>query len=286
MRKILFTFLCLLLLSSCSVAQDTMSYDWDGAQFYRMELGEEGKDYYFRYPKGAAVSEGKVIAAACVVNFAFQSDLAFMELEREGVEFEKDRKMELGLGFETWYQDDLTLGYFGYIDEFDYVFWVYGEENEIVDCMDLVDGLTRSFTDEALYVNDKFSFSVTIPLDLKLNYLPNESGILLEKWVEDEDGGWYVVELKVAAFENVFEYFDLGDFINHEYRDYTNDFISYDSLSGVYVDTTVDFYAIRHFFAMSDDAETVYDLSLKTQSVNYADNRNLLDEIAETLELL
>jgi hypothetical protein len=285
-------FLCLLFVfvfSGClSSSEDVV---WDESEFFEIKTLEDGADvepvYYFQYPRGAAVSydsgEGYFDYMSCKVNFGKSTNLS----KDENVDV-VTRDDDVGK-FESWFSDNDLVLYSGFLDKFGYYFWVYDGVNDVTSCISFVDKTLKSFTDSPLYLNEKYSFKVELFSDFKIDYLPSGEGVLMKKWIEEEnekgESVGYKVTIAAYAFENLSKCKDIVEFVADKYPDYNFEFASYGGISGVFVDEALGFDATRHYFAMSDNSEIVYEAYLAVPSAHYSEYKNIFDDFVSTLEI-
>lgn len=135
------------------------------------------------------------------------------------------------------------------------------------------------------YVNNKFSFALNFPEGYEIEYLENDSGVLIKKGFEYEDSKKgiikYKVEVVVLPFDNLLEFENLSEFIVSQYFDYSVEFKE----NGVFVDEGSGSDAIRHFFWLSDDKKIIYEAYLRCPSVRYNEHKEFFDKIVEDFEI-
>ncbi len=275
-----------LILSACS--QETETFTKQKYEFYEVHLGDT--KYYFKYPSGAAISEnngmGNMTFGSCNVNFKQAENFDGFANGLEGLK--KENHSADGMEYRAWYKDDLLVGYEGGISKLNYNFWSENEEKGVQNCVVLVDDMVESFTDELAYMNDEYGFSVPLPADFKVEYLPEDEGVLVKKWIENKevkDFEPYAVEMGVKAVRNLEEFDDLSDFVGANYAGYSFQFEDYKKFSGYYVQETQMLEAINHFFVLSDDAEIIYDIYLKVTGKHYAAHEKQFKDFVQSVEI-
>lgn len=151
-----------------------------------------------------------------------------------------------------------------------------------------------------LYLNDEFGFSLELPKDFKVVYLPDNKGILLKKWIVHfqppkknpkpgesrgpiEDS--YRVEIVVFAFENLEKIEDLNAYVIKKYADYSFEFKEFENVSGFYVDESLGKTAMKHFFVISENGELFYEAYLKVPSVFYGSHKKEFEEIVKSIKI-
>jgi hypothetical protein len=287
MKKIWFA-LIVFFFAGCLQMQGTVSFD--KSEFYEEKIGEE--TYYFRYPQGAELNEdsGSMMYESCEVNFGIGLSPIFHEnlvlKERTNGDF----------SYEAWYYDGLLVVYSGEMKSVDFAFVVSDFDEGVSQCVDLVNKLTESFTDKPIYYNEKFGFKVDLLADYKVEPLPSGEGVLMEKWIEqedcedeekeiDENCGNYKVEIYVMGQDNVMEYENLADFVRKKYEGYSVEFVDHEGMPGICVDEGSGEDALRHFFIMDEDASVIYEAYLKVPSFYYSKHRSEFDEFVKGIEV-
>lgn len=150
------------------------------------------------------------------------------------------------------------------------------------------------------YLNEEFGFSLELPKDFKIVYLPHNTGVLLKQWVVHfqppkknpkpgeprgpiEDS--YRVEIVVFAFENLEKFDDLNAYIIQKYSDYSFEFKEFENVSGFYVDESLDEAAKRHFFTMSENGKIFYEAYLKVPSLFYESHKGEFEDVVKSLKI-
>ncbi len=263
--------------------------------------GEES--YNFFYPTGAKVviegedsSQGVVnFADGCVVSFGNQekrkADFSFSEEEMDNVE----KKNAAEVVYEAWYREERLVMYVAYEEALNFGFWTVDEEADVGACSAWVDYLMDTFTDESFYVSDRFYFSVPLKEDYKVEFLPDDQGVVLRKWYEqnpeadaelrdvdyDEGLGGYKVEIIVVGRDNFEDFEDVIALVQQKYPGYSVEF----SGAGVFIDEGGVGTAIRHYFFMSADKDIVYEAYLTVPSFYYSRHKEGFDEWVKTIEI-
>lgn len=291
-----FVLACLFLLSACGGAKIISGE----GKMEIYEVTKEDRTYYFYYPSSAVVDDGRmVIGGNCAIMFGFDFSLQLAALGLQNVELDLEKKVDDDVTYEAWYEENELKVYRAYIDVDDlvsnedpyypgfdlhYVFAMsdYNPNVNFAECMGYVDAMAESFTDKPMYTNDRFGFSIELPVDFKIENMPSSEGVYLKKWIEE---GGYVVEIGVLGQENVMEWANLADFIDSKYSGYTMEFASYDGVSGVYIDEGAGDDAVRHFFVLNEGAHTLYEAYLKVPSMKFASHIGELEVVARTMKL-
>ena len=210
------------------------------------------------------VDGGSLVFEDCNLNFGRVSE---SDLYLPGDKLKRNVRKEGNMVYSAWFNGDSPVLYAGLITDPGYGFWIYDVKGIKKSCVELIDSLTSSFTDKLSYINGRFDFALKLPDDFKVDYLDDEQGLVLKKWVEppvsenlkDPDFP-HKIEISFVPFENFNDYNDIGEFISKEYSGYTIEMADYPGFSGIYVDESLGtgVEAIRHFFKMGDDGDIIY----------------------------
>lgn len=298
MKKIL--LLALVFLVSCtSVVKN--AYFGKEMEVYRVEYS--GQEYFFYYPVSAIVDENSVVLDECKVVYEFEFKKATdPELlvdggieEALGVEVEWRRDAEQT--YQSWYKEGRMVSYVATFDIDDpegmedmvFLFYVESEESAVLTCTDFVNELIDSFTDDLIYQNNRFDFSVNLPEGFKVEYLPGDEGIMVSKWFDgiNRDGEEYSYQFEMAIFgaENFLDWKDETELISQKYAGYTIDFVDFESVSGVFVDEGgVD--AKRHFFMIDEGDRYVYEAYMRTPSFHFTEHQEKFTDFVKSIKLL
>lgn len=284
MKKI-FALLPLLLLTAC--ASQGPAVTWEKTSFYELDLN--GESYFFRYPEDASISDAsdglRIFYGDCKI-FAGQDLQDFSDMTPA----EKDRgEMKLI----AWYKEDLLSAYDAEVTEFNYKFRVGDGSTDVSACIDLVEAVAESFSSQLDYVNEHYAYSLNLPSDFDVQYFEEEDGLVLRKTVqleltaeeiEDEKEPQYRVEIVVAPFENVDNYYDVNSFVKEKYSGYSVEFAEFDGGSGFYVDEGAGGDAIRHFFALNRDRSAIFEAYLKLPSSFYNEHKETFDAFVSEIK--
>ena len=145
-----------------------------------------------------------------------------------------------------------------------------------------------------VYESKKYSFGLRIfPKDYKVKYLSDDVGVVFEKFTvppknpnKKDPYENYTAQIYVVPFANVQDYKDLNDFISKKYNGYTFQFADYGKISGFYVNDGVYIDATVHFFAMSKDKGTIYDVYMKLPSKYYLLEKDVFENLIKNMVLL
>lgn len=272
--------LTLLFLTACG--GDVPVYE--NQTFHKFSI--EGKDHYFYYPSSAEVAGEKI---------RFFDDSGCMSLSFG--DFEKNRELMMvdevedlrlenaesgDANFESWYLDGDLVLYAKSFQNKKFGVWAFADFKDVLACASSVDNVFASVTDKLAYVNDKYSFSMNLPDDFRVQYL--ENGVILKKTIlAGEDS--YDVEIVVMPFENLSEYTALTDYIAFKYADYNVIPVSYANGEGYYVDEGLGHDAVRHFFTANEGATIIYEIYLKVPSVRFATHLEGFEAIIKGLRI-
>lgn len=137
------------------------------------------------------------------------------------------------------------------------------------------------------YKNKKYVFGLKeFPRDFEVEQLGNDAGIIFKKLVEPlpsenpKDPSFdYTAEIYVMPFENIENYESIGDLVGKKYAGYTFEFADYGEFNGYYVNEGVALNAVSHFYSMSKDGETIYEIYLKVPSKYYAAQKEAFENL-------
>lgn len=292
MRKIFLFLVCPIFLVACNSSTDSLFAD--NSEFYKVNL--DNNVYYFSYPSGstlkAAAEGGSLIFENCNLNFG---EVSQEDLYLPDDKLKRNIRKEGIRSYSAWFNGELPVLYAGLVTDVGFGFWIYDVKGIKEQCVDLIDALTKSFTDILDYVNERFGFALKLPEDFKVDYLDDEQGLVLKKWVEpppnenlkDPDFP-HKIEMYFIPFENFKGYDDIGEFISKEYAGYTIEMVDYPDFSGAYVDESVGtgVEAIRHFFKVGDDKKIIYEAYLKVPSKYYGEGKVIFENVVKTLRFL
>ncbi len=166
-------------------------------------------------------------------------------------------------------------------DEGLYVFWTTSVVENFEFCDDLAQKMQESFTDKLFFVSDKYHFSIVLRSDFETRFIEEEQGVVMDKPFSD-----YSMEIKISAQDNIMGFVDLGDLLDNRYPGFSYDFASYETFSGVFVDESIDTFAYRHFFVLSDNKDIIYEAVMKIPSMKYSIHKDFLSEVLENMEIL
>ncbi len=258
--------------------------NWQKTQFYKIDDKDLNKTFYFEYPDVAKVSfirgRGDLNYQDCHVSFGTKQRWKSIIQPQENEEIKT--KSDAGRVFESVYRDDILSVYSADLRLFGYVLWLYDEGKDVGRCAEFIDKIAYSFTDKPMYVNEKYDFSVVLPTVYKVEYLPDDGGVLFKGWSDGDDFditknkaakhnlGGYNYNIKFVAYENVMKYDSLSDMLAKKYGGFTKQFYYLNEKTGVFVDENVNATrAIRHFFVFSPDASIIYEANLDIESFHY-----------------
>jgi len=304
MKKIILIIITVLFLVSCGQFLDSPGFE--DPEIYKISY--DAVDLFFDYPKGALIAEkngqGELYYNSCRIKFASSDSESYEKfLFVKDDSWVSNMKNENGIEFKAWIFDSKLVAYEAKKVDFNYVFWIYDNGDDVSDCTDILDKMINSFTDKSVYQNDKFSFSVKILADYKIEYLLNGNGVLMKKWIDKEqlekegidkkalrrlnmpniEG--YKIELIAKAYANVEGYKDLADMINQKYSGFTTEFGTYNNINGVFIDEGADGVALRHFFVFSEDSKNIYELTLEVPRAFFSRNKDVFEELLSSFLL-
>lgn len=282
-------FICFLsfvfLFSSC--ASSMSDFTSSSLSFYKLDF-PDGASFFIEYPKSAIVEEdggeGTLLYDSCTIKFSSKSSSMYKDFYDLSVGYDVNAKSAASVDYEAWFKSDALSAYLAVLNDFDYAFWVYGEGSDVSSCTPLVDFLAEHFTDRPMYVNDKYFFAVEIISDYKLDYLADDGGLIMKRWVEEDGISPYAVEIMLTAYSNSMDYLDLSDLLIKKYADYDSEFVEFENVSGFFVNDVADSYAIIRFFTMSDDASIVYESYLKIPSIYYGKYESFFRDFLKTIQ--
>ncbi len=310
MKKFLFflvIIVVILFFSACSYEQNVenpsgvkivdLLTDWQKTQFYKIDDKDLNKTFYFEYPDSAKVSfirgRGDINYQNCHVSFGGKD--RWQSSVQAQANDEKKTKADSGRVFESLYRENLLVAYSADLRKFDYAFWLYSDGKDVSVCSQFLDKIAYSFTDKPMYVSAKYGFSVVLPTQYKVEYLPEDSGVLFKAWSNGDkfdltknkaakhNLGGYNYDIKFAAFPNIMGYTSLSDMLTKKYGGFTKQFYDLNGKNGVFVDENVNaIRAIRHFFVFSPDASVIYEASLDIESFHYFAHGKEFDDLVKT----
>lgn len=271
--------------------------NWRRTQFYKIDDKDLNKIFYFEYPDSAKVSfirvRGDIKYENCRIYFGSENKWKSTIQPQENDE--RKTKADAGRVFESLYRNDVLISYSSDLRKFDYAFWIYDDGKDVSGCERFLDKLAYSFTDKPMYVSSKYGFNVILPMQYKVEYLPDESGVLFKGWSKGDDFdltknkaakkelGGYNYEIKFTAYENIMKYSSLSDMLTKKYAGFTKQFYDLNGKTGVFVDENVNaIRAIRHFFVFSPDASVIYEASLDIESFHYFAHGKEFDDFVKT----
>lgn len=170
---------------------------------------------------------------------------------------------------------------FGKGVEVEYQFWSKSLGDNFSKCSSIANVMEKSFTDKLTYISNKYHFALRLRYDFENEILPDDGGVVMRS---NQDG--YVVEIKVKAEDNVWEYGSIGDLLAEKYLGYSYKFANFSNFSGVFVDDASGEFALRVFIVFSDDAKVIYSLTMQVPKEKYLYHMDLLDGILENFEIL
>jgi len=271
--------------------------NWQKTQFYKIDDKDLNKSFYFESPDSAKISfvrgRGDMNYQDCHVSFGtkerFKSVIHMAENE------DTKTKADAGRVFESVYRNDILAVYSADLRLFGYVFWLYDDGKDISQCTKFLDKIAYSFTDKPMYVSAKYGFSVSLPTQYKVEYLPDDSGVLFKGWSNGDNFdltknkaakhelGGYGYDIKVSAYENVMQYKSLSEMLEKKYTGFTKQFYDLNGKTGVFVDENVgSTRAIRHFFVFSPDVSVIYEASLDIESFHYFAHGKEFEDFVKT----
>lgn len=204
--------------------------------------------YYFRVPKNSKINQENAKIADCEVDFGHFEQSVLLDGECEYL-----------------------------AEDFGFRFKSEGK------CCDYAEVMAETFTDEWIYVSDRFNFKIQLRYDFQNNYLQNDQGVVMRQIGE----GGAPLEVIVRGEENLREYSDLGEFLAEKYPGFTYEFASFSNFTGVFVDESLSKgEAMRHFFIMSEDKETIIEAVMSFPRDKYTVYRDFLDAVLEKIELM
>lgn len=300
MKKFLILFFGLVLSISFSAClANNPQVSWEKTSVKKIERSE--KLLYFEYPEDSEISlegeKGSLKYLSCDVRFgdlgAFSSgDLRDAELIE---------KMDGKIKYSSFLRDNQIKAYFVGDNQLDFAFWVINEAGDASSCTDLVDYLANSLTDNFVYKNEKYNFSLPVPDGFDIEYLPEEAGIVMRKrivlgdldkdLVDMEEYGErfpeaYTVEVRASVLENPGLWANLGDYLSEKYDGFSFEYAAFSDAPSVFVDEQVNENAYRYFFVMQDGAEEIYEVYLKVPAVYFSREKEFFDEeIAKGVKL-
>lgn len=271
--------------------------NWQKTQFYKIDDKDLNKTFYFEYPDFAKISfirgRGDINYQDCHVSFGTKERWKSIVLSQENDE--KKTKADGGRVFESLRRGDIQVAYSADLRLFDYAFWLYDDGKDVSECNKFLDKLAYSFTDKPMYVSAKYGFSVVLPTQYKVEYLPDDSGVLFKGWSNGDkfditknkaakkELGGYNYDIKFAAYENVMGYTSLSDMLAKKYSGFTKQFYDLNGKTGVFVDENVNAVrAIRHFFVFSPSATVIYETSLDIESFHYLAHEKEFEDLVKT----
>ena len=291
---------CCLFLTSCGIVSTEFekNVSWEKAKIYEVKSCTIEGSCFFQYPYSATIGgEGGVMTISddqCNVGFGLTipDKKGTYEVEKSVTDY----------GYrESWTESGILVEYIIGFAENDYKFYLYDGGEEIAGCVDFVDQLAESFTDRPTYYNEKFSFTTAILSNFKVEYLPDNEGVVMKRTVsgvelkkiydadladwpsgakEGPDEMPYEVEIGITAMENLIGYKDLGAYVKAECADCTLEFFG----GGVFVGEDNLNFAERVFLAMSDDGHILYRAYLRLPRHRYKHHNKGFDEWVKTIE--
>lgn len=298
MKKIL--LLALIFLVSCtSVVKN--AYFSKEMEVYKVT--NSGQDYFFYYPMSSIVDDQSVIFGDCKATYKFDlkeevdPDLLVAAGIEKNLNVEVEWKRDAERTYQSWYEDNSMISYVASFDVDDpedaadmvFLFYVQSVDSEVLGCTDFVDELIASFTDELVYQNSRFGFSVNLPEGFKVEYLPGDEGVMVSKWFDglNRDNKKYSYQLEMTIFgaENFLAWKDEAELISQKYSGYSVEFIDLDSVSGVFVDEGgVD--AKRHFFMIEEGGNYVYEAYMRVPSLHFSEQKDQFTDFVNSIKIL
>jgi hypothetical protein len=89
----------------------------------------------------------------------------------------------------------------------------------------------------------------------------------------------------VLPFNNIEGYKHISEYIAVQYAGYTLQFAEYDRVSGFYVDEGLGEDAVRHFFTLNRDADSIIEAYLQLKSSFYNEHKDEFETLVSTIEL-
>jgi hypothetical protein len=287
MKNIFYFLSFIFLFSACSSSLPDFAFS--SSNFYKLNLSDDSS-FFIEYPKFAIVEEnagnGTLLYGDCSINFSAKSSPLYIEFHDLSLEYDVNSKSIASVDYEAWFRSDILSAYLAVLNDFDYAFWVYDEISDVSSCIPLLEFLAEHFTDRPMYVNDKYSFAVELISDYKLDYLADDGGLIMKRWVEEEGVSPYALEIMLTAYPNSMGYLDLSDLLIKKYAGYETEFVQFDSFSGFFVNEGAEPDAIIRFFTMSDDASIVYESYLKVPSIHYGQYKEFFGDFLKTMQFL
>lgn len=278
MKKIYFLFVVAFVFSACG-GEIIPEYEEDLATH---EFVINGDEYYFLYPERAVIVGERIefFDDDCeVVNFGNFEKLKSLIKGREDLE---EVYLNIGSirggGVETWKLDDAVILYGKSMVEKNFGIWAFRDANDISGCKLHVDNIFDSLTDKVSHMRGEYGFDIYLPEAFNVEYF--EHGVFLTR-----DVGDYHIGIGVKSFKNESEHRVIGDYVSAEYPGYSVEYVEFDNLSGYYVDEAIEEEAIRHFFTMSKNGATVYEVYLRVPSVWFSDHLEEFEAIARTFRV-
>lgn len=168
-----------------------------------------------------------------------------------------------------------------------------GKKSEVAngDEVDLKVNSSQLVEQNLPYKNKKHAFGLKeFPKNFEVEQLENDAGIVFKKWVEPppsknlKDPSFnYAAEIYVMPFENIENYESISDLVGKKYAGYTFEFADYGKFNGYYVNEGRALNAISHFYAMSGDGETVYEIYLQVPGKYYAEQKEIFENLVKNM---
>ena len=256
-------------------------YEDENMRAHEFFVGEN--EYYFLYPDSARVSGERVEFSEgdCeVVNFGNFERLKEIASGREDLEdVVKGGGDLIKSGSEVWKTGEVVVLYGRSMKNNDFGIWAFVDAQDISACKPYVDDIFESLTDKTSYIRDQYGFDVNSPYGFEPEYF--DTGIFLRK-----ETGDYVVGIGAKSFDNESGYGSVGDYVAFEYPGYDSEFAEIGDFVGYFVNVVEGDDAFRHFFTLSDDGRTIYEVYMVVPGIYFSEHLDDLEFVVESLRTL
>jgi hypothetical protein len=240
----------------------------------------DSENYYFFHPKYAKVEGEKIVFSYGECEFLGFGDLIrFKEIlfgQEEFKNFSDD--FDHSYKGELFRSGEADVFYSRGLKENGFGVWAFNKSKNITGCIDHVDNVFESLTDEETYMGGKYGFALDFSDDFEAKYLGDN--LILTKKVDN-----YEVQIEVSFFPNFDDYGSVADYVSAEYLGFTVEGFESGSVEGYYVDEALVDSANRYFFTMNKSQDRIYKIVLTVPSLHFGDHLEEFDSIIRTLRV-
>ncbi|MFC1616286.1 hypothetical protein ACFL21_04030 [Patescibacteria group bacterium] len=262
MRKPILLLMIVLLLTSCSPQK--VGSLWALSKYYYIDTSDQR--LYIEGPADAKFfvsnSKGFIEFNSCKINFAdFNQSILNQNNYKEGLE---SQPRSFGNhGFEALFKENRLVLYIGHEEDNNLVFWAEDTLNGVDHCVNYLEFLVDSITDNTTYVNEKFGITFELPHNYLFSDFQNGQGIRLVKHQIGSDGKNYDIEIVVYAFQNYKKIQSVEEYLAMEFPDYQAETVDYWGRDSAFINLNREMDTIRQYYTMGFDKSYIYGTYLK-----------------------